>query len=145
MHAFGWLDELDARAVEDDFLFHIADAAVGDAAFDDDRSVAERQAEFVKGIEMEGEAGFDGQPPRPISLIAIGWKTITSPCSSPRIWMRSASRLLGRRASPSGGDYTIFSIHPERGLGDRDRKHLHVRRLDLLRRRPLTLVFASCR
>ena len=58
-HAVGRLDELDAGAVEHELLVDVADAAVGDASFDDDRAVAEREAEIVKGIELEGKAGFD--------------------------------------------------------------------------------------
>src|SRR5438067_367935 len=38
-------------------------------------------------------------PPRPISLTTIGWKTITSPWSSPRICIRSVSRLSVRGSS----------------------------------------------
>jgi hypothetical protein len=32
---------------------------VGDAPFDNDGSIAEREAEFMKGIELKGKAGFD--------------------------------------------------------------------------------------
>src|SRR5436190_3875979 len=56
---FRRLDEFDARPVEHDLLIHVADAAVRDPSLDNDGPVAEREAEFVKGIEMEGEAGFD--------------------------------------------------------------------------------------
>ena len=125
------LDEFDAGAVEDDFLVDVGNAAVGDASFDDDRSVAERQAEFVKGVELEGKAGFDLAPPRLISLIAIGWNTMTSPCSSPRIWMRSSSRLSsgpGRGARPSGRRLYHPSIHPDRRLR---REHLALGRFSL--------------
>ena len=40
-------------------LIDVADAAVDDPSLDDDGAVAEGEAEFVKGIELEGKAGFD--------------------------------------------------------------------------------------
>ena len=57
--AFGRLDEFDARPIDHDFLIDVADAAVRDSSLDDDRAVAEGEAEFVKGIELKGKAGFD--------------------------------------------------------------------------------------
>src|SRR3954454_18084933 len=53
------LDELDPGPVEDELLVDVGDAAVGDASFDDDRSIAESEPEFVQGIELKGKAGFD--------------------------------------------------------------------------------------
>src|ERR1700730_1919459 len=58
-HALGQLDELDARAVREHLLVHVADAAVGDASFDDDRALAEREAKFVQGVDVQGEGGFE--------------------------------------------------------------------------------------
>ena len=57
--ALGWLDELDARSIGDDFLIHVADAAVGDAAFQDDRLVPQRQPDVVQRIEMQRKRRFD--------------------------------------------------------------------------------------
>src|SRR5436190_19265712 len=56
---FRRLDEFDARPVEHDLLIHVADAAVRDPPLNDDGAIAEGKAEFVKGIEMEREAGLD--------------------------------------------------------------------------------------
>src|SRR4051794_28022215 len=57
--AIGQLDELDARAVGDHFLVDVADAAVRDAALDDDRAVAQGEAELMEGVHVEREYGFD--------------------------------------------------------------------------------------
>ena len=73
-------------SVEHDFLIDVADAAVDDPSLDDDRPVAEGEAEFVQGNRRwRGNAVSTCAPPWLISLMAIGWKTITSPCRSPRI------------------------------------------------------------
>ena len=40
-------------------MLDVGDAAVRDAALDDHRTVAERQAEFVERVELKGKAGFD--------------------------------------------------------------------------------------
>ena len=40
-------------------LVDVGDAAVDDASLDDQRTVAERQPEVVKGIEVERKTGFD--------------------------------------------------------------------------------------
>src|SRR5207245_8598446 len=58
-HALRGFDELDARAVEDELLLDVGDGAVRDPAFDDNGKLAEGQPELVKGIELEGKAGFD--------------------------------------------------------------------------------------
>jgi len=55
----GRLDELDARPIGDDVLVDVADSRVGDAAFDDDGEISEREAKVVKGIQLQREGGFD--------------------------------------------------------------------------------------
>ena len=45
--------------VVDDFLVDVADAAVGDAALQDDRLIAECQPDVVKGIQVERKRRFD--------------------------------------------------------------------------------------
>ena len=40
-------------------MLDVGDRAVRDAPFDDNGTVAEGEAEFVKGIDLQGEAGFD--------------------------------------------------------------------------------------
>ena len=83
------LDKLHARAIAHQFLIDINDGAVRDASLDDDGAVSELEAKIVEGIEMKGKSWFrTTAPPGPISVMAIGWKTITSPCSSPRIETR---------------------------------------------------------
>jgi len=52
------LDELDARPISDDVLVDVADSGVGDAAFDDDGEISEREAEIVKRIQLKREAGL---------------------------------------------------------------------------------------
>ena len=64
-----------------------------DTPFDDDRAVPEGEPEVVKGIELKGKTGFDLRAAAADLLIPIGWKTMTSPRSSPRISIRSVSRL----------------------------------------------------
>ena len=40
-------------------MLDVGDGAVRDPAFDDNGKLAEGQPELVKGIELEGKAGFD--------------------------------------------------------------------------------------
>ena len=40
-------------------MLDVADAAVRDAALDDNGAVAEREPKIVQGIVVEGETGFD--------------------------------------------------------------------------------------
>lgn len=58
-NALGRFDELDARSVVDDFLIDVADAAVGDPAFQHDRLIAQCQPEVVERIEVQGKGRFD--------------------------------------------------------------------------------------
>jgi len=53
------LDELDARAVDDELVFDVGNAAVDDASLDNDRAIAERQPKVVERIELKGKTGFD--------------------------------------------------------------------------------------
>ena len=45
--------------IVDDFLVHVADAAVGDPALQDDRSLAQCQPDVVQRIQVERKGGFD--------------------------------------------------------------------------------------
>src|SRR6266550_4125209 len=58
-HGVRRLDELEAGQIDDDLLLDVGNAAVDDAALDDDGAVSKGQPEIVKGIECEGKAGFD--------------------------------------------------------------------------------------
>jgi len=89
-------------------LVHITDTAVSDAGFQDHRSIAQRQTQFVQRIELQRERGLDLGAARPISLMAIGWKTTISPLSSPRISIRSSSRMF----SPLGPRVLAGFGHP---------------------------------
>jgi hypothetical protein len=53
------LDELDTGPVEHDTLVEVADVAMGDAPFDDDRTLAQRDAEVVQRVELQRERGLD--------------------------------------------------------------------------------------
>jgi hypothetical protein len=55
----GRLHEFDAGSVEDDFLIHVADAAVDNPSLDDNGPIAEGEAEFVKGIDVQRKCRFD--------------------------------------------------------------------------------------
>ena len=44
---------------DDHLLIDVADAAVRDASLDDDRAIAEREAEIVQRIELQREVRFD--------------------------------------------------------------------------------------
>ena len=57
-------DELDSALVDNVFMFHVADLAVGDAPLDDDRSAAERQADFMEGVELKRERRLDSRTGR---------------------------------------------------------------------------------
>src|SRR4051812_757920 len=59
LHVIGRLDELDAGSIEHHAFFQLADVAMGDAPFDHHRSVAERDAEVVEGVELQRERRFD--------------------------------------------------------------------------------------
>src|SRR5260221_320572 len=58
-YALRQLDELDAGAVSHNLLVHIADAAMRNSALDHDRTIAERQAAFVEGIDMQRKGRFE--------------------------------------------------------------------------------------
>ena len=61
---FRWIDEFDPRSVADDLLIDVADPAVRNAAFEDDRSIAQCQPKVVEGIEVERKRCFDKAPAR---------------------------------------------------------------------------------
>ena len=48
----GRLDELEAGQIDDHLLLDVGNAAVDDAALDDDGAVAEGEPKIVKGIEL---------------------------------------------------------------------------------------------
>ena len=58
-NAVGELDKLNARPVHHELLIDVADAAVRDAALDDNGAVAEREPEIVEGIELERKRRLD--------------------------------------------------------------------------------------
>src|SRR5262245_61223263 len=59
----GYVHELKTRAISHDFLLDVDDAAVSHTALDDNRSFAEGQTQFVDGIDLKSEGGFDLNAP----------------------------------------------------------------------------------
>ena len=58
-HVLGRFNVFEARSIVDDLLVHVADGAVGDPAFQDDRSIAKCQPDVVERVQVEREGGFD--------------------------------------------------------------------------------------
>ena len=59
LHVVGGLDELNAGPVDDHAFLQLTDMAMGDAALEHDRALAERNAEIVQRVELEREGRFD--------------------------------------------------------------------------------------
>ena len=68
----GRLDEFNARSVHDDVLIDVADARMRDATLHDERNLAEREAEIVKGIELQRKRGVDLHA-AVTDLADVGW------------------------------------------------------------------------
>ena len=66
------LDELDSRLIVHYFLLDVADAAVGHAALQDDRLLAECQPMSCSELRCSGNAVSTRHPPWLISLIESG-------------------------------------------------------------------------
>src|SRR5258706_10183429 len=63
LNAIRQIDKLDPRPIHDDVLIHIRDVRVGDPALEHHRLLSEREAQVVKGVEVEGKACLDRGAP----------------------------------------------------------------------------------
>src|SRR3990170_8676049 len=98
-----------------------SDAAMHDAAFDDDRSVAEREAQIVKRIELKRERGFEldaAQADLPDDHrledhdlaveVPEDFNTFRVAFVGLRVWCRPATAVELRHFA----DYSTRSVHP---------------------------------
>ncbi len=74
-------------------VIDIANVRMHDATLHDDRSLAELEPQVVQRVEVQRKTGFNVAPRRLISLITIGWNTMTSPWSSLIMATRAPSRF----------------------------------------------------
>jgi hypothetical protein len=58
-HVFGRFNVFETGSIVDDLLIHVADGAVGDAALQNDRSIAKCQPDVVEGVQVQREGGLD--------------------------------------------------------------------------------------